>query len=77
MTEDVEAQPVEAQAARYHHGRSPAGWAGSILALVGVLVCCIGTIPHFNAIVFTIGAVLFVVGGVAALVLRLLGRGND
>lgn len=63
---------------RYHHGASPAGWAGALPALVGVFIAAIGgTIPHFHPVIFGIGAALFVCGGIAAIVMRALGLGND
>lgn len=63
---------------RYHHGASPAGWAGAIPALVGVFIAAIGgTVPHFHPVIFAIGAILFVLGGITAVVLRALGFGND
>jgi len=61
----------------YHHGRSPAAWAGVSVASAGMLVGSIGMIPHINWIVFGIGAVLFVAGGLIAVALRKLGLGAD
>ena len=61
----------------YHHGRTPAAWAGATVAFIGILIGGIGMIPHINWIVFSIGAAIFVVGGIVAIVMRKLGYGAD
>lgn len=61
----------------YHHGRTPAAWAGASVAFVGILVGGIGMIPTINWVVFSIGGAIFVAGGVVALVVRKLGYGAD
>ncbi len=71
------AEATGSAAKHYHHGRTPAAWAGATLAFIGILVGGIGMIPTINWIVFSIGAVLFVAGGLAAVVLRKLGLGAD
>lgn len=64
-------------AKHYHHGRTPAAWAGATLAFIGILVGGIAMVPTINWVVFSIGAVLFALGGALALVLRKLGLGAD
>lgn len=68
---------------RYHHGRSPAAWAGVLVCLVGFLVGSVGFLlgpgPDIspNWIIVGVGAVLILLGCVATLVLRGVGLGND
>ena len=62
-----------------HHGRTPAAWVGSLVALLAFLVGGIGFVipPHPNWIVVIIAAVILVAGLIATLVLRKLGFGAD
>lgn len=68
---------------KYHHGRSPAAWAGVLLGVLGFLVGSVGFLvgpgpdisPHW--IVVGVGAALVLVGFIATLVLRGLGFGNE
>ncbi|WP_231747705.1 HGxxPAAW family protein [Auraticoccus cholistanensis] len=69
---------------KYHHGRSPAAWAGVLLGLVGFVVGSIGFLvgPDPEAIdpnwlVIGIGAAIVVAGMIATVVLRAVGLGND
>lgn len=68
---------------RYHHGRSPAAWAGVAIALIGGLIGCIGFVigpgPDVtpNWWVVGIGAALLVVALIVTQVLRTLGLGNS
>jgi hypothetical protein len=64
-------------AKHYHHGRTPAAWAGATVAFIGILVGGIGMVPTIHWVVFSIGAALFVLGGILTLVLRKLGLGAD
>lgn len=68
-------QPVK----HVHHGRTPASWAGSLIALLGFLVGGIGFVipPHPNWVVVIIGAVILVIALIATVVLRKLGYGAD
>jgi hypothetical protein len=62
-----------------HHGRTPAAWAGSLIALLAFIVGGIGFVipPHPNWIVVIIGAVLLVASMIVTLVMRKLGLGAD
>lgn len=62
-----------------HHGRTPAAWAGSLIALLAFIVGGIGFVipPHPNWVVVIIGAVLIVASLVVTLVMRKLGLGAD
>ena len=66
--------------AKYHHGKSPAAWAGIMLSFLGILVGGLGMVPPIgnpvNWTVVVIGAVIIVLGLAAAVVLRKLGLGN-
>ena len=62
-----------------HHGRTPAAWAGSLIALLAFIVGGIGFVipPHPNWVVVIIGAVLLVASLIVTLVMRKLGLGAD
>jgi hypothetical protein len=70
---------VGAPVKHVHHGRTPAAWAGSLIALFAFIVGGIGFVipPHPNWIVVIIGAVLLVASLVVTLVMRKLGLGAD
>ena len=57
-----------------HHGRTPAAWAGSLIALVAFVVGCVGVVLINMPLI---------IGGVAGLalvvtqVMRMLGLGAD
>lgn len=57
-----------------HHGRTPAAWAGSVIALVGFLVGAAGLV-FGNWPVFWAGGVLLVVALIATVVLQKMGKG--
>lgn len=57
-----------------HHGRTPAAWAGSIIALVGFIVGALGLVIG-NWPVFWAGAVILVISLIATVVLQKMGRG--
>jgi hypothetical protein len=62
-----------------HHGRTPAAWAGSLIALLAFIVGGIGFVipPHPNWVVVIIGAVLLVASLIVTLVMRKFGLGAD
>jgi len=70
---------ADAPVKHVHHGRTPAAWAGSLIALLAFIVGGIGFVipPHPNWIVVIIGAVLLVASLVVTLVMRKLGLGAD
>lgn len=57
-----------------HHGRTPAAWAGSVIALIGFLVGAAGLV-FGNWPVFWAGGVLLVVALIATVVLQKMGKG--
>lgn len=57
-----------------HHGRTPAAWAGSMIALVGFIVCAIGMMM-LSPIVVGIAAALFVIAIIATVALQKMGMG--
>lgn len=63
------------QAPRYHHGKTPAAWAGTLTATGGFVVGGIGMLLGPNWVVFWIGAALLVLACILALVLQKLGYG--
>lgn len=75
------AQPSETARAQakqprsYHHGRTPAAWAGSSIALVGFLTMAVGFLLGPNRPVIYVGAGVVVLALVVTAVMRKLGYG--
>lgn len=59
-----------------HHGRTPACWAGSMIALVGFIVCAIGMMM-LSVPVVAASAALFLIAIIATVALRAAGKGAD
>ncbi len=62
---------------KYHHGRSPAAWAGVIVAMVGFVVMGVAILADFNLVVFWISVGLLVASVIATRALQVLGFGNN
>lgn len=60
----------------YHHGRTPAAWAGSIIAAVAFVVGAIGFLLGPNWTMIVVGGVLLAASVVVGGVLRKLGYGQ-
>lgn len=62
---------------QYHHGRTPAAWAGSILAGIGFVLGSIAAVigPNWPLIWVSVG--LIVISVIAGGVLHRLGYGQD
>ncbi len=59
-----------------HHGRTPAAWAGTLIAMAGVLVGGIALVVQ-NWPVFWVGIALLVVALIVTKVLQATGHGAD
>lgn len=57
-----------------HHGRTPAAWAGSMIALVGFIVGSVGLVMR-SWPVFWAAAALIVLALIVAAILHKTGRG--
>lgn len=67
----------EGQSAKHvHHGRTPAAWAGSLIALSAFIVGALGIVIG-NMVLFWVGVALVVVALIVTQVLRKLGYGVD
>ncbi|AQP44493.1 HGxxPAAW family protein [Tessaracoccus flavus] len=60
----------------YHHGRSPAAWAGSIAAAVGFIIVAIAAMLGPNWTLVIIGAAIVLVAGLATLIMKIMGFGQ-
>ena len=60
----------------YHHGRSPAAWAGSATAAVGFTLAAIGSVlgPNWPAVIA--GGVIVVLGLLVTMVMKAMGYGQ-
>lgn len=61
---------------RYHHGRSPAAWTGSVATLVAVIIASVALLFGPNFTLLIVAGVVLVVGLIAARALQVLGKGN-
>jgi hypothetical protein len=59
------------------HGSSPAAWTGVIMCLLGFLIGGIALVPDPKWIVFTVGVVIALAAGPAALIMSAMGYGAD
>jgi hypothetical protein len=75
VTSSERTAPPEAKA--YHHGRTPAAWAGSIMASVAFVLGAIGFVTGPNLTLLWIAAVLLVLSVVVGGVLRRMGFGQS
>ncbi|MFP5281834.1 MAG: HGxxPAAW family protein [Actinomycetes bacterium] len=60
-----------------HHGKTPAAWVGSMVALVAFLIGGIALVIGPNWVLFWIAVGLVVVGLIATKVLQRMGYGAD
>lgn len=60
----------------YHHGRSPAAWAGAGAAALGFLLAAIGSVLGPNWILVLVGAGIILLGGVTTMIMKAMGYGQ-
>lgn len=66
-----------------HHGRTPAAWTGSILALIAFIVLSIGFLtgsgvwPSVNWPIVIVGLVILAAAPIAGGILNKMGLGQD
>ena len=58
---------------KYHHGRSPAGWASSVIAIIGALVGTVGFLMNISWPVVIVGFALLIVAPIVGGTLRKMG----
>ena len=75
MIESAERATTTA-AKEYHHGRTPAAWAGSIIAAVAFTLGAVAMMVGPNWTLLWVSAVLLVLSLVIAGVLRRMGYGQ-
>lgn len=61
---------------QYHHGRTPAAWTGSTIALIGFLISAVGFLMSMNWVLFWIGIVVVLAGAVVGGVMHKMGLGQ-
>lgn len=60
----------------YHHGRSPAAWAGSITAAIGFIILTVAAMLGPNWTLAIIGGVIVLIAAVGTMVLKAMGHGQ-
>lgn len=63
-------------AKHYHHGRTPAAWAGSTIAAVGFVLGAIAFLMGPNWLLFAVSLVIVFAGALVGLVMRKMGYGQ-
>lgn len=61
---------------KYHHGRTPAAWAGSMIALLGFLLGTVGFVLGPNWVLVWVSAAIVLVGAIVGGVMRQMGLGQ-
>lgn len=63
----------------YHHGKTPAAWAGTILAMIGFLVGSAGFLisPYPNWMIVAVGAAVVALGVIVGWALVIAGYGDQ
>ncbi|MCA0294018.1 MAG: hypothetical protein LCH96_01665 [Actinobacteria bacterium] len=70
-------QATRTAAREYHHGRTPAAWAGSIIAAVAFTLGAVAFVMGPNWTLIWVAAVLLVLSLVTGGVLRRMGYGQS
>lgn len=66
-----------------HHGRTPAAWASSLIALIGFIVMTVGflsgpgSFPSINIPVSVAGGIILLIAPVVGGVMNKMGHGQD
>ena len=60
----------------YHHGRSPAAWAGSITAAIGFIIITVAAMLGPNWILLIIGGAILLIAALGTMVLKAMGFGQ-
>lgn len=60
----------------YHHGRSPAAWAGSVLVAIGFTIAAVAAMlgPAWTWVI--VGAAVVLAGALAAAIMKAMGLGQ-
>lgn len=61
---------------KYHHGRSPAAWAGSVVAAIGFILATVGFLMNINWPIVWVGLALVLVAAIVGYVMVKLGKGQ-
>lgn len=62
---------------KYHHGRSPAGWASAVIATIGSLVATVGFFMNISWPVVWVGLGVMVLAAIVGGTLRKMGYGQE
>lgn len=60
----------------YHHGRSPAAWAGSITAAIGFIILTVAAMLGPNWTLVIIGGAIVLIAAVGTMVMKAMGLGQ-
>lgn len=60
----------------YHHGRSPAAWVGAVIAAIGFAAAAVGSVLGPLWVLVIIGSALVLIGGLATMIMKVMGYGQ-
>lgn len=60
----------------YHHGKSPAAWAGVVVAAVGFVIAAIGAVTGPSWPLAIVGGAVILLGGLVTMVMKAMGYGQ-
>lgn len=74
MADTTEARSAASQEKQVHHGRTGAAWTGSLIAMATTIMGGIAVMMQ-NWTLFTVAAVIMVVGLIVTRILQVTGHG--
>lgn len=74
MAETTEARSAAGEEKHVHHGRTAAAWTGSLIAMATTIMGGIAVMMQ-NWVLFTVAAVIMVVGLIVTRILQVTGHG--
>lgn len=74
MADTTEARSAAGEEKHIHHGRTVAAWTGSMIAMATTIMGGIAVMMQ-NWVLFTVAAVIMVVGLIATRILQVMGHG--
>ncbi|GAA4899836.1 hypothetical protein GCM10025789_17670 [Tessaracoccus lubricantis] len=60
----------------YHHGRSPAAWAGSVVTAVGFTIAAVAAMLGPAWLWVIVGAAFILVGALTTMIMKAMGLGQ-
>lgn len=62
---------------KYHHGKTPAAWTGTVIAAIGALIATVGFFLNINWTVVWIGLAVMVAAPIVGGIMTKVGFGQE